>query len=499
MNLTAIDRKNLEKIISFTKRLSSTLELPDILEIIMESAKDITNSEASSLMLFDEKIKKLKFTITTGEAKDKIKEITVPIGEESIAGSVFINKKPLIVNDVSKDNRWFSKVDESTQFRTKSILALPLVLDNKPIGVIEVLNKKDDKYNSTDIKLLELLTEQATNFINTAEKYKELLKWQKQLKEEQSLKHKIIGKSLGLRNVLDLAKKVSNSPTTVLIIGESGTGKELLARYIHEMSSRRNAPFTVVNCAAIPTTLIESELFGYEKGAFTGATGRKPGKVELSHKGTLFLDEIGDVNLEVQVKLLRFLEEREFQRLGGKDTISVDVRIITATNQNLETLITERKLREDLYYRLSVFPIELPPLRDRKEDIPILIEHFINIFNKETTKKVEGIEDETLDILLSYNWPGNIRELRNVIERAFVLTVGGLIKKEHIMIRPKPTEESIMEVYHGMSWENALNLFKKNYLQYLLKKYNYNHKKVASILEIKPSYLSRLKKDMQVE
>ncbi len=494
-----IKRESLEKILSFTQRLSSTLELPDILEIIMEAAKELTHSEASSLMLYDEKIKKLKFTITTGEAKDRVKEITVPIGEGSIAGSVFINKKPVIVNDVRKDTRWFSKVDEKTQFRTKSILAVPLLLHNRCIGVIEVLNKTDNIYTEEDVNLLTILSEQAANVINNAEKYRELLRWQAQIKQQESIKYRLVGKSKKLREAMELARKVAQSPTTVLIIGESGTGKELLARYIHEMSSRKDAPFTVVNCAAIPATLIESELFGYEKGAFTGATTRKPGKVELSHKGTLFLDEIGDVDLETQVKLLRFLEEREFQRLGGKETITVDVRIITATNQNLEELIAQRKLREDLYYRLSVFPIELPPLRERKEDIPLLVEHFIKMFNRETTKKVEGVEEDVINILMDYNWPGNIRELRNVIERAFVLTQGGLIKKEHIIIRPKPTEESIMEVYHGMAWEDAVHLFKKSYLQYLLKKYNYDHKRVAEILGILPSYLSRLKRELGVK
>ncbi len=229
--------------------------------------------------------------------------------------------------------------------------------------------------------------------------------------------------------MLSTVARVAKTDSTVLIRGDSGTGKELVARAIHTLSDRASRNFISLSCAAIPETLLESELFGYEKGAFTGATRRKEGRFELADEGTLFLDEIGDLSLETQVKLLRVIESQEFERLGGKETIKVSVRIISATNQDLERKIREKSFREDLYYRLNVVSILIPPLRERKEDILSLVEHFIQKYNQKTGKKIQGITTDAKDILLSYPWPGNIRELENVIERAIVLSRGEAIDK----------------------------------------------------------------------
>jgi two-component system, NtrC family, response regulator AtoC len=221
---------------------------------------------------------------------------------------------------------------------------------------------------------------------------------------------------------------VANTPSTVLITGESGTGKELIARALHENSSRRDGPFIKINCAAIPKTLMESELFGYEKGAFTGAVGAKPGRFELAHGGTLFLDEIGEIPVEMQVKLLRVLQESEFERVGGIKTIKVDVRLVTATNRDLAAELATGGFREDLYYRLNVVPIHLPPLRERREDIPLLVGHFIAKFNDRLRKEITHIEPAAVEQLVSYNWPGNIRELENVIERTMLFCEGSVIR-----------------------------------------------------------------------
>jgi two-component system, NtrC family, response regulator AtoC len=230
----------------------------------------------------------------------------------------------------------------------------------------------------------------------------------------------IVGESPSMRQIFQIIEKVADTPSTVLITGESGTGKELVAKALHEHSSRRGSPFIKINCAAIPKTLMESELFGYEKGAFTGAVGSKPGRFELADKGTLFLDEIGEIPVEMQVKLLRALQESEFERVGGIKTIKVDVRLITATNRNLENEIKTGNFREDLYYRLNVVPLHIPPLRERREDIPLLVEHIIRKFNERLKKQVAGIEPDALDRLASYAWPGNIRELENVLERTLL-------------------------------------------------------------------------------
>ncbi len=237
----------------------------------------------------------------------------------------------------------------------------------------------------------------------------------------------LVGQSPALRAVYEVIAKVADSPSTVLISGESGTGKELVARALHRRSSRRDRPLIKVNCAAIPKDLVESELFGYEKGAFTGAVGSKPGRFELADGGTLFLDEIGEVPVEMQVKLLRALQESEFERVGGIKTLRVDVRLIAATNRDLKALIAEGRFREDLYYRLAVVPIALPPLRERREDIPLLVEHFIEKYDARLGKRVERVDDEAMQLLTSYHWPGNIRELENLMERSVLFADGPVI------------------------------------------------------------------------
>ncbi len=237
----------------------------------------------------------------------------------------------------------------------------------------------------------------------------------------------LVGQSPAMRQVYELIAKVADSPSTVLVTGESGTGKELVAQALHRGSSRRDKPLIKVNCAAIPKDLVESELFGYEKGAFTGAVGSKPGRFELADGGTLFLDEIGEIPLEMQVKLLRALQESEFERVGGIKTIRVDVRLITATNRDLKSLIVEGRFREDLYYRLAVVPIALPPLRERKEDIPLLVQHFVEKYDRRLGKKVERVDDDAMQVLLRYPWPGNIRELENLVERSVLFADGPII------------------------------------------------------------------------
>jgi DNA-binding NtrC family response regulator len=239
---------------------------------------------------------------------------------------------------------------------------------------------------------------------------------------------RLVGESAAIRQVYQVVEKVADTPSTVLITGESGTGKELVARALHENSSRRSGPFIKINCAAIPKTLMESELFGYEKGAFTGAVGSKPGRFELAHGGSLFLDEIGEIPVEMQVKLLRVLQESEFERVGGIKTIKVDVRLITATNRTLVAEIATGGFRDDLYYRLNVVPIHLPPLRERREDISLLVDHFMARFNDRLKKQVTGVEAEAMDRLASHQWPGNIRELENVIERTILFCEGPLIR-----------------------------------------------------------------------
>ncbi len=258
---------------------------------------------------------------------------------------------------------------------------------------------------------------------------------------EATGKYGLVGTSAEMHGIFAIIEKVADSPTTVLITGESGTGKELVAKALHEQSSRKGEPFIKINCAAIPKNLMESELFGYEKGAFTGATSSKPGRFELANLGTLFLDEIGEIPVEMQVKLLRAIQESEFERVGGLKTIKVDVRLITATNRDLEQEIKNGNFREDLYYRLNVVPLQIPPLRKRTGDIPLLVKHIIKKFNERLKKNISGLTDEALAALESHSWPGNIRELENVLERTILFTKGERIERADLQLSSNPGSE----------------------------------------------------------
>jgi len=251
----------------------------------------------------------------------------------------------------------------------------------------------------------------------------------------------IVGTSLAIRYVLRLVETVAGGDSTALLLGETGTGKELIARAIHKRSPRRGRPFVKVNCAAIPTGLLESELFGHEKGAFTGAISQKMGRFELAHRGTIFLDEVGDIPPELQPKLLRVLQEQEFERLGGTRTLRVDVRLIAATNRDLAKMVSDHQFRSDLYYRLNVFPILIPPLRERTDDIPILVRFFAQVYARRMNKQMETIPAETMDALVRYPWPGNVRELQNLIERAVILSPGSVLRVSLADLKP-PAEGS---------------------------------------------------------
>jgi len=298
----------------------------------------------------------------------------------------------------------------------------------------------------------------------------------------------IIGKSEVMREIFTVIRQVADSKSTVVILGESGTGKELAARAIHHNSNRRNYPFVTINCAAIPETLIESELFGHEKGAFTNAIERKLGRFEIAHQGTLFLDEIGELSLATQAKTLRFLEEREFTRVGGSKTIKVDVRLIAATNKDLTQLIKKGLFREDLYYRINVVPIVLPPLRERREDIPLLLDHFVEKFSAENRKQITGISKEALEILKNYEWPGNVRELENLMERVITLTMNSHIEPDELpfslvnMPKLYGLKESIMN--GKVTLIEGEEKFEREIIEDALRKANYVQSHAADMLGI---------------
>ena len=306
---------------------------------------------------------------------------------------------------------------------------------------------------------------------------KENIYLRKELKKQYRL-HDMVSKNHKMIEIFELVKTVAKSNSTVLVQGESGTGKELLSRAIHMESPRKDAPFVTVSCAALTESLLESELFGHEKGAFTGADQARSGKIELAKDGTLFLDEIGDISLKLQMDLLRVLEEKEFRRVGGTQLISVNSRIIAATNRELTKAIEEEKFREDLYYRLNVISVTLPPLRERKEDVPLLVEHFLERFNIEMGKNVEGIAESAMRLLLDYGWPGNARELRNVIERAMVVTKGKMILEADLSLPQAPG----VSVSDGRG--KSLSEMEKEHIRRILKENRWNIIRSAQVLGI---------------
>jgi formate hydrogenlyase transcriptional activator len=315
---------------------------------------------------------------------------------------------------------------------------VPLIAHDRALGTLNVASRRPHAFNDDDVELLAQVANQVAIAVENALAYRQIAELKEKLAEEKlyledeiRTEHnfeEILGDSGALKRVLNQVETVAPTDSSVLILGETGTGKEVLARAIHNLSPRRQHTFVKVNCAAIPSGLLESELFGHEKGAFTGAIDQKIGRFELAHQGTLFLDEVGDIPLELQPKLLRVLQEHEFERLGGTRTQRVDVRVVAATNRDLAEMVAERQFRSDLFYRLNVFPIVVPPLRERREDIPTLVRYFANKYARRMNKRIETIPSETLETLVQWHWPGNVRELQNIVERAVILTPGPVLR-----------------------------------------------------------------------
>jgi len=474
-----------------TNWVNSVLNLEQLLEVIIDTATRMMEAKASSLLLLDEKTQKLYFKVATGEKSDQVRQFEVKVGE-GIAGYVAQKGEPLLIPDVRKDPRWDKKISESVGFKTTSIACVPLKADNKIIGVFEIIDKQDGSpIREDDMKMLSVIADMASTAIINARKIDRVQKENRDLRQEIGDKYKIVGQSRELSKVISDALKVANSKTSTMILGESGTGKELLARLIHRAGPRKSMPMVVLNCAALPETLLESELFGHEKGSFTGATTRKIGKFEVADGGTIFLDEIGEMSQSMQAKLLQVLQEGMFYRVGGIEPISVDVRVIAATNKDILKEVSEEKFREDLFYRLNVVQINMPPLRDRKEDITLLADYFLNVFKTETGLHDLKISDKAMERMMEYEWPGNVREFRNAIERAVVMGNGKVIVPDDLPISRSRVSLS-GEIEAGVTLKDALDRFKKEFVRKTLEKTNGNRSKAAKIMDIQRTYLSRL-------
>src|SRR6266852_4596084 len=431
-----LERQNarLKLLLDLTKRITSNLDLTELLCAVSGSVRQVMECDLVVISLLDSETGKLRiYTLDFPNSKGFIRKEQL-FSHDVASARAFETLKAVIVNQ-------FDSADSSPEASQivigeglKTLCIAPLVNRGRAIGVLGLARKEDNSFSEHDAEFLAEVAGQVAIAIENALAYREISELKDKLAQEKVYLEEeirselnfeqIVGSSPALKHVLELVETVASSDSTVLLLGDTGTGKELIARAIHDHSRRKDRTFVKLNCAAIPTGLLESELFGHEKGAFTGAITQKMGRLELADQGTLLLDEVGDIPIEIQPKLLRALQEREFERLGSNRTKQVDVRLVAATNRDLDQMMENREFRSDLYYRLNVFPIRIPPLRERPEDIPLLVRYFTQKYGRRMQKQIESIPAAALRKLSSWHWPGNIRELENFIERSVILTHG---------------------------------------------------------------------------
>ena len=438
-----LQRQNerLQLLLNLTTRITSNLDLREVLRAISANFRELMRCDGAGIWLPGEgagtfKLYAFDAPVSKGFAKE---EVIITLPEDDPARRAFETMKPMVA---TVDEIGWPGGGEGYRIAAaesvKSACFIPLVNRGRALGDLMIVRLTEGTFTAEDVDFLSQAAGQIAIAIENALAYREISELKDKLAQEKLYLEEeirsemnfaeIVGKSSALRKVLKRVETVAPTDSTVLIYGETGAGKELIARAIHDLSPRKSKAFVKLNCAAIPTGLLESELFGHERGAFTGAIAQRIGRFEVAHGGTIFLDEIGEIPLELQTKLLRVLQEREFERLGSSRTLRTDARLIAATNRDLEAMVAEQKFRSDLFFRLNVFPIQVPPLRERHGDIPLLVRHFAQQFSKRMNKTIDTISSATMEALSRYHWPGNIRELQNVIERAVITSTGPVLK-----------------------------------------------------------------------
>ena len=481
--------KKIDILIELNRAVSRSLKLQDSLNACLKILQDSYDIHSGAVFIKDKDKDSIRLVASIGIKEPTQKERRKLSG--GLTNKVVNTGKPVVVPQVSKEPLFLNRFQtwNKTEDGELSFLSVPIALDYKTYGALSICLPFQEKRDyETTLNFFFLVASALLQPIRVADVIAAERK--KLIDENTILKHKleekfsfnnIIGNSHEMREALEKVSRVAKADTSVLLRGESGTGKELFAEAIHYNSSRKKKPFIRVNCAAIPENLIESEFFGYEKGAFTGAEKRKPGRFEIANGGTIFLDEIGDLSLQAQIKLLRVLQEKQFERVGGNQTIDVDIRIIAATNANLEELIEQGSFREELYYRLNVFPIYLPSLRERKTDISLLADNFMLEFAKKHKKPIKRISTPAIDMLMSYHWPGNVRELKNCIERAVLVCEDQVIHSFHLPPTLQTAESSNTQT--KMSLDDAVASYEREIIQDTLKSTNGNQAQAARLLD----------------
>jgi Nif-specific regulatory protein len=473
-----------------TKTLNVTLDLKKSLYKVLDILASSTGMVRGTVSILNPVRNEIHIEVAHGLTKAAMEKGKYKPGE-GITGRVIQTGKALLIPKISEEPMFLNRTAtrKAAGEQELSFMCVPVKKGGEVVGALSVDRPYDESYSLKDGKRLlaivaTMIAQHVINLETIQREKQQLREENRRLRQELSNKFRInniIGNSNKMREVFQMISQVSRSNATVLIRGESGTGKELTANAIHYNSLRAKNPFVKVNCAALPSNLIESELFGHEKGAFTGAIRQKRGKFELANKGTIFLDEIGSVGMDVQVKLLRVLQEREFERVGGYETLKADVRIIAATNKNLEQAVEDEVFRSDLYYRLNVFPIYMPPLRERKTDILLLADFFLEKYAQENNKDIRRFSTPAIDMLMQYHWPGNVRELENCIERAVLLCEEGVIHSYHLPPTVQTAEES--DTLPGRSLEDTVANLEREVIVDALKTTRGNMAKAAHMLK----------------
>jgi Nif-specific regulatory protein len=481
--------RKLTTLVEISQALSGTLDQKAALHRALEILENHHGFVSSAVMLLRPESREIYIEAASGLTQEG-RRVRYRLGE-GITGRVVESGKPVVVPQASNEPLFLGRAAQTKKLSRQEItfICVPITLNRKSVGALAgVLRYKKDRDYDRGVKFLRVVA----SMIAQGLKVHQMVELEKQrLLDEnihlrQELKQRydfsnIIGNSSPMRQVYEQISQVAPTNTTVLIRGESGTGKEMIAHAIHYNSARASKPFVKVACAALPESLIESELFGYEKGAFTGATSRKKGRFEIAEGGTLFLDEIGELSQATQIKLLRVLQEREYERLGGIETIKSNVRLITATNKDLEMAMREGTFREDLYYRLNVFTIYLPPLRERRPDILELAEHFVDKYSRQHHKRIKRISTPAIDMLTSYHWPGNVRELENCIERTLLVCDGNVIHGHHLP--PTLQTAAASDTVTRLSLTAAIEAYEKDLIQDALKTARGNRARAAKLLD----------------
>jgi Nif-specific regulatory protein len=487
--LAATERtvRDLNVLLNFSKSLNSVHGLAALQQRVLEAVLEVSPADRAAILLTEEGTD--GFASVIGWDRKLGANQTIEVSQ-TILKHVMEEHVAVLSNDVPSDET-FRDAESLVAPRVSAVLAVPLEVQDKLLGAMYLdTSSQGARFDSELLQLVTALGNVAALAIENALHLEKLGDENRRLQQELNIEHNMVGESQRMRDVYQFVSRVAARESTVLIQGESGTGKELVARAIHGNSGRAKRPFVAINCAAIVDTLLESELFGHEKGAFTGAVGQKKGKLEMAEGGTVFLDEIGELAAPLQAKLLRVLQEREFERVGSSRPIKLDIRLITATNRDLSEASRDGKFRQDLYYRLNVVSVELPPLRERPEDIPLLAAYFTSRYSEKVNRRVAGISPKARACLLRYPWPGNVRELENAIERAVVLGSTELILPEDLP--DSILEETAASGEPGTALHEGVRDAKKKLIEQAIEQANGNYTEAAGILGVHPNHLFRL-------